>query len=94
VRNRGTAVGLMIGFYVIELALMIVSRVSARFEWLKWLTILAAYEPTMLTLGIDKDSATYWPLYHEYNAILFGLAALLFAASATIFSHRDVPAPL
>jgi ABC-2 type transport system permease protein len=94
VRNRTTAVGAMIGFYVIELALMIVSRVSARFEWLKWLTILAAYEPTMLTLGINKDPATFWPVYWQYDAILFGLAALLFAASAMIFSHRDVPAPL
>ncbi len=94
VRNRGTAVGLMIGFYVIELALMIVSRVSTHFAWMKWLTILAAYEPTMLTLGIDRDPATYWPLYWQYNAILFGLAAVLFMASAAIFSYRDVPAPL
>jgi len=84
----------MIGFYVVELALAIVSRVSARFDWLRWLTILAAYEPTMLTLGVEKDPTKFWPLYWQYNAILFGLAALLFAASATIFSHRDVPAPL
>jgi ABC-2 type transport system permease protein len=94
VRNRSTAVGLMIGFYVIELALAIVSRVSVRFQWMRWLTILAAYEPTMLTLGIDRDPAQYWPLYWQYNAVLFGLAALLFVLSAAIFSHRDVPAPL
>jgi ABC-2 type transport system permease protein len=93
-RNRSTAVGVMIGFYVIELALAIVSRVSARFQWMRWLTILAAYEPTMLTLGIDRDPAQYWPLYWQYHAVLFGLAALLFALSAAIFNHRDVPAPL
>jgi hypothetical protein len=61
---------------------------------MRWLTILAAYEPTMLTLGIDRDPAQYWPLYWQYNAVLFGLAALLFALSAAIFNHRDVPAPL
>jgi ABC-type transport system involved in multi-copper enzyme maturation permease subunit len=94
VRNRGTAVGLMIGFYIIELALTIVSRVSPRFEWLQWLTILAAYEPTMLTLGLNRDPPSYWPLFWQLNGILFGLAALLFLASAAIFSHRDVPAPL
>jgi ABC-2 type transport system permease protein len=94
VRSRGSAVGLMIGFYVVELAIMIVSRVSGRFEWMKWLTILAAYEPTMLTLGIDRDPERYWPLFWEFNAMLYGLGALLLALSAAIFSHRDVPAPL
>ncbi len=94
VRNRGTAVGTMIGLYIVELALMIVSRVSAPFDWMKYLTVLAAYEPTLLTLGVQRDPAKFWPLYWQYNAVLFGLAMLLLVLSTLIFSHRDLPAPL
>jgi ABC-type transport system involved in multi-copper enzyme maturation permease subunit len=94
VRTRTAAVGLMIGYFVVEMALMIVSRVSERFEWTKWLTFLTAYEPTMLTLGLVREPGAYWPIFWQYNAVLFGLGALLFVLSAAIFSHGDVPAPL
>jgi ABC-2 type transport system permease protein len=94
VRTRGTAVGVVIGFYVIQLAMMIIGRMSQSFGWLKWATILTAYEPTLLTIGLHRDPTTYWPLFWQYNACLFGLGAAMLAASAAIFCHRDVPAPL
>ena len=46
---------------------------------MKWLTILTAYEPTLLTLGLDRDPDKFWPLFWQYNACLFGLGALLLA---------------
>ncbi|HEX6963695.1 MAG TPA: ABC transporter permease subunit [Lacipirellula sp.] len=94
VRSRGNAVGLMIGFYIIEIAVMIVARVSEQFSWLRWLTILSAYEPTLLTLALDRRPEEFWPMFWQYNAWLFGLGTLLLALSAAIFCHRDVPAPL
>lgn len=93
-KSRSQAVGLAIGLYVVELALMIMARLSARFEWFEWFTILSAYEPTLLTLGLVRDPVAHWPLFWQYNACLFGLGAALLAASAVIFCHRDVPAPL
>jgi ABC-2 type transport system permease protein len=94
VRTRSHAVGAVIAFYVLQIAMMIVGRVSQQFSWMKWLTILTAYEPTLLTLGLDRDPERFWPLFWQYNAWLAGLGALLLALSTTIFCHRDVPAPL
>ncbi len=93
-RTRAHAVGLMIGFYVVQLALMIVARISQQFGWMEWLTILTAYEPTLLTLGLQRDPAAFWPMFWQYNGCLFGLGAMLLALGAAVFCRRDVPAPL
>ncbi len=93
-RSRSQAVGVVIGFYVVELALMIVARLSPSAQWLENLTILSAYEPTLLTLGLAYKPEEYWPLFWEYNACLVALGSALWGAAAVIFCHRDVPAPL
>jgi hypothetical protein len=93
-RTRAQAVAIVIGVYVVELALMIVSRISASSEWLGNFTYMSAYEPTFLTIGVTRDGATHWPIFWQYNLCLFGLGAALLAAAATIFCRRDVPAPL
>ncbi|HMP08415.1 MAG TPA: ABC transporter permease subunit [Lacipirellulaceae bacterium] len=93
-RTRAQAVAAIIAFYVIELALMIVGRLAPEAKWLERLTILSAYEPTLLTLGLDRDPATHWPLFWQYNAWLVGLGLLLWLAAAVRFCRRDVPAPL
>jgi ABC-2 type transport system permease protein len=94
VRSRSQAVGLVIGFYVIQIAFLIVGRISEQLSWMRWLTILTVYEPTLLTLGLERDADKFWPLYWQYNACLAGLGVLLLALSAAIFCRRDVPAPL
>jgi ABC-2 type transport system permease protein len=94
VRSRGNAVGLVIGFYVVEIALMIIGRVSQQFSWMRWATILSAYEPTLLTLALHREPDKFWTMFYQYNAWLFGLGGLLLALSAAIFCRRDVPAPL
>lgn len=94
VRTRSQAVGLVIGFYVVQLTFMIVGRIADRFDWLNRLTILSVYEPTLLTIGVHRDPEKYWPMLWQYNGCLLGLGLLALAASAVIFCHRDVPAPL
>ena len=93
-RTRSQAVGIVIGIYVVELTLMIIARLSPDLKWLEWLTILSAYEPTVLTLGIVREPASTWPMFWQYNACLAGLGALALGSAAAIFCHRDVPAPL
>lgn len=93
-RTRSQAVAVVIGFYVVQLALMIVARLSPRAEWLEWLTILSAYEPTLLAIGLDREPEEYGTLFWQYNAWLFGLGAGMWSAAAMLFCHRDVPAPL
>jgi len=94
VRTRSQAVGMVIAFYVVELMLMIVGRLNDRFAWMNRLTILSAYEPTLLTIGLNRDPSAYWPLFWQYNATLVGLGVAALALSATLFCRRDVPAPL
>lgn len=94
VRTRSQAVGLVIGFYVVQLTFMIVGRIADRFDWLNRLTVLSIYEPTLLTIGVHRDPAKYWPMFWQYNGSLLGLGLLSLAVSAAIFCHRDVPAPL
>jgi ABC-2 type transport system permease protein len=78
----------------VELALMILGRLSPSAAWLEYLTILSAYEPTKLSLGLVKDPTAHWPMFWQHSGVLFGLGALLWVVAATIFCRRDVPAPL
>jgi ABC-2 type transport system permease protein len=93
-RTRAQAVAIVIGVYVVELALMIVSRISESSEWLGNFTYMTTYEPTFLTIGMVRDPAAHWPLFWQYNLVLFALGLGLFAAATIIFCRRDVPAPL
>lgn len=93
-RTRSQAVAAVMGFYVVELALTIIARLSPSAAWMDRFTILSAYEPTMLALGIAKTPEVNWPLFWQYNAVLLGLGTALWGAAAVIFCRRDVPAPL
>jgi ABC-2 type transport system permease protein len=93
-RTRSQAVVLMIVFYIVELALNIIARLTSELAWLESFTILSAYGPTLLAVGIHRDAETHWPLFWQYNAWLIGLGSAAWAAAAAIFCHRDVPAPL
>jgi len=92
--SRGQAVGVAIGFYVFEITFLIVSRLSSQLEWMKWITVLSAYEPTATTIGIANDPAASWPLFWQANAVLYGGGVALLAAAALRFCRRDVPAPV
>ncbi|MCA9236587.1 MAG: ABC transporter permease subunit [Planctomycetales bacterium] len=93
-RTRTQAVALVIGFYVVQLALMVVGRLAPKVAWLEQLTILSAYEPTKLTLLTAAKGPEGWSLFVTYNAVLLGVGAACWAIAATLFCRRDVPAPL
>jgi ABC-2 type transport system permease protein len=93
-RTRAQAVGIVMGFYVVQLSLLIVSRLAPSAEWLKYFTIVTVHQPTMLAVGIANKPEISWPMFWQYNAILVGLGAALWLLAAGIFCRRDVPAPL
>lgn len=93
-RTRSQAVGLTVSFIVIEMACKIMGMMSSKVAWLKKISFLSAYEPTLLTTGMIKDPAKYGSLQWQYNGILIGLGLAALAIGTTFFCRRDVPAPL
>jgi ABC-2 type transport system permease protein len=93
-RTRSTAVAGVISFYVVELAVMIVSRLAPAAAWMRYFTVFTVYEPTKLTIDLANEPAAAWVTFWQYNAWLVGLGAVSWLAATTIFCRRDVPAPL
>lgn len=88
--HRWRTIGVLCGFYVFSLLAKLIGRLSGRFSWMAYLSILNAYEPQRLVGG---DSAA-WQLLAQYDAILLGLGLAAYGLGAVIFSRRDLPAPL
>jgi len=93
-RTRSQAVGLIVSFIVIQMACKIMGMMSPNVAWLKKMTFLSAYEPTLLTTGMIKDPSTYGLLLWQYHFLLIGLGLAALALGTAIFCRRDVPAPL
>lgn len=91
--SRSAAVGWIIGFYFVEVACKIVALLSSSYAWLKKWTFLTAYEPTLLTVGLQSDPDRYRPLFWQYNAMLLGLGVSGLIVAGALFCYRDVPAP-
>ena len=94
VRSRGQAVGLFVGLFVVQLVCKIFGLTLPAQGWLMKITFLSAYEPTLLTVGLQSDPGLYWPLFWQYNSVLAGLGVLAALIATTIFCQRDLPAPL
>jgi ABC-2 type transport system permease protein len=87
---RGRTIGIVGGFYMVELVIKVLSRLRPQSEWIGWLSFLTAFEPQRLIVRPDEA----WRLGLGYNGTLlaFGLAA--YVAAAIVFCRRDLPAPL
>lgn len=87
---RWRTIGLMGGYYIISLVLQVVGRADPQFEWMLYLSFLAAYEPqTLVTQPADAVAAAL-----RYNLVLVGFGVAAYVLAAIIFSRRDLPAPL
>ncbi len=93
-RSRAQAVAIFVAFYVVEFTCKILGMLASSMSWLKKLSFLSAYEPTILTIGLHNAPAEHWPMFWQYNGLLIGLGLAAIAVAASIFCHRDVPAPL
>jgi ABC-2 type transport system permease protein len=87
---RWRTIGLLGAFYVVQLVLKVVGRLIERFSWLQYCTFATAVEPQALVI----DAQQSWALSCRYDGVLIGVGLLCYAVAATIFSQRDLPAPL
>ena len=87
---RWRAIGIMGGFYMVELVIKVVGRLAPNFEWLIYCTFLGAFEPQVLAVSPERALA----LSLSYDGTLIGLGLAAYIVAAVVFCRRDLPAPL
>lgn len=86
---RWRTIGIVGGFFILELVFKVVGRLVDHLQWLLKLSFLTAFQPQ--TLIADPGN---WALALQYNGVLIGLGLAGYVAAAAVFCRRDLPAPL
>jgi ABC-2 type transport system permease protein len=89
-RQRWRTIGLVGGFFAVQMLLQVVARMSARLAWLGYGTFLSAYEPQVLVARPEQA----WGLLIRYNGCLLSLGLVAWLAAVAVFCRRDLPAPV
>lgn len=87
-RNRWRTVLLAGGFFVVASVVKLIARLWAPGAWLKYLSVLTAFEPQQLILLAPEVTR---PMAWQYNSALIGLGLTAYAIAAVVFSRRDIP---
>ncbi len=87
---RWRTIGLVGGFYIVQLVIKVFARLVERLEGLLYVTFLGAFEPQQLVVSPDDA----WQLSAWYDGTLVGLGVVAYVAAGVIFCKRDLPAPL
>jgi ABC-2 type transport system permease protein len=106
-RYRWRTIGLVVGFYVVELIFKVAALASDNLSWLSYCSVFTAYEPEALVSVAVKFPEETWSILRfgseghftrlgplGYDLVLLGLGGLCYFGSAVIFCERDLPAPL
>ncbi|MEX0936410.1 MAG: ABC transporter permease subunit [Pirellulales bacterium] len=89
-QNRGRTIGIAVGLFMFQLIIKIVGRTADQLDWLRYATVLTAFEPQVLARSTGTPVSTIL----LYNGLLVGLAAVFYAVAVAVFCRRDIPAPL
>jgi ABC-2 type transport system permease protein len=103
-RYRWRTIGIVVGFYVVQLVMFGLSKATPRLEWLANVTFFSCYKPQkMVTLAESDSPVIPWSLVADvegiampplaYPLILLGLSATCYALADSLFKRRDIPAP-
>lgn len=101
-RFRARTIGLMAGFFAIELLLKVVGLVGKDLHWLLNFTFLTAFEPQRLVASPEFAWSLTVPLHNgdwawgglSYQAVLLGMGLVSYVIAIAHFCRRDLPAPL
>ena len=104
-RYRWRTVGAVVGIYVAQLVMFGLGKAAPSLSWLLSMSFFSCYKPQKMTSMVASDGLTApWSLTSIpsecampalfYPAILLGLGLSFYIAAATIFTRRDLPAPL
>ena len=106
-RYRWRTIGIVVGIYIVQTIFKIIALADVGFEWLRFGTVLTAYNPEKFVQIAVQTPELTWSLSRYdaagrfvelgplgYDLVLIGLGGIAFAAAARIFCRRDLPAPL
>lgn len=105
-RYRWRTIGIVVGFYIVQMTVKIIGLAADHLAWLRRLTFFTAYDPERFVAVAVRDPAAAWSFWNwdaagesvlgplGYNGILLGLGLAGFIAAAIAFRVRDLPAPL
>jgi ABC-2 type transport system permease protein len=101
-RYRWRTIGLVGGFYVIELMIKVAGLAAPTWKWLLSFSLFTCFEPQWLV----SNPAAAWSLLEPArvagrtlgglgcDGVLIGIGLTSYMLAAVIFCHRDLPAPL
>jgi len=104
-RYRWRTVGIVVGFYVIQVVLIGLGKATEKLDFLRSLTIISCYKPQK-TAAMIPEQGLYAPWSIDtpiadgylpplvYPLILYGFGIAFYIVAAIAFSKRDLPAPL
>jgi ABC-2 type transport system permease protein len=104
-RYRWRTIGVVVGFYVLQLVMFGLGKAAASLEWLLSLTFFSCYKPQKMTsLVSDGGLAAPWSLTETvagmalppllYPGLLLSLGVICYVIADAQFNRRDLPAPL
>ncbi|NIL98929.1 MAG: ABC transporter permease subunit [Planctomycetales bacterium] len=94
-RYRRLTIGIIGGFYVVQVILKVAGLAASELDWLFYTTFLGAYWPQVIAVeAMQAPPNDVWWLSLKYNGLLLGGAAVCYLAAAVVFHRRDIPAPL
>jgi len=106
-RYRWRTIGIVMGVFVVQVAIKIVGLGAEEVSWLLYLSALTPYEPeafvhiadvrpdqawAFFLYGSDGSWAGFGPM--SQHAVMASIGLLSYAGAAFIFLRRDLPAPL
>lgn len=109
-RYRWRTLGIVIGVYIVQLLVLLLSRATTSMEWLGYFTFLSAYRPdstvhfaryswwdAWLLIVPTARQTTSWPSTLGplgLTTVLAALGLLFLAGAAWRLRTRDIPAPI
>lgn len=105
-RYRGRTIGVVVGFYLVEMTLKIVGRAADHLAWLRYCTFFTAYEPERFVSVAIRQPDVAWAIWTNdpqgvwtlgplgCNLVLIGLGLAAYVGATLVFRVRDLPAPL
>lgn len=106
-RYRWRTIGIVTGFFVVQMILKVVAVSADDLHWLIYCTFMGAYEPLQMTTIALQQPQQLWsfaltdelgrqigPGPVACNLTLLAIGGSSYAASFVVFSRRDLPAPI